>query len=129
MLAALEMGVKGNKWFSLIDKVARLDVHELAWEKVRSNAGGCGVDGVSVECFRKDSQRRLLAVKEQIESGTYYRPSGGDGLLKNMGMFAGRVGVPPAMPGILPGILMQGMGDGFGETPKPAGETPTLPGR
>lgn len=71
MLAALEKGVKGNKWFSLIDKVTRLDVLELAWEKVRSNAGGCGVDGVSVECFGKDSQRRLLAVKEQMERGTY----------------------------------------------------------
>jgi RNA-directed DNA polymerase len=71
MLAALEKGVKGNKWFSLIDKVTRLDVLEQAWEKVRSTAGGSGVDGVSVECFGKDSQRRLLAVKEQIEGGTY----------------------------------------------------------
>ncbi|MGB7365591.1 group II intron reverse transcriptase/maturase [Carnobacterium jeotgali] len=71
MLVALRNGVKGNKWFSLIDKVRRMDVLELAWEKVRSNAGGCGVDGVSVECFGKDSQNRLLAVKEQLERGTY----------------------------------------------------------
>ena len=72
MLTALEEGVKGSKWFSLIDKVARMDVLELAWEKVRSKAGGCGVDGVSVEIFGKESQRRLLAVKEQIERGLYY---------------------------------------------------------
>jgi hypothetical protein len=40
MLAALhERRVKGNKWFSLIDKVTRLDVLEGAWAKVRSNAG------------------------------------------------------------------------------------------
>jgi hypothetical protein len=48
MLAALQRGLKGNKWFSLIDKVARLDVLELAWEKVRRNAGSCGVDGITI---------------------------------------------------------------------------------
>jgi RNA-directed DNA polymerase len=71
MLVALDTGVKGNKWFSLIDKVGRLDVLELAWEKVRSNAGACGVDGITVEAFAKDSPNRLLAVSEQIKRGTY----------------------------------------------------------
>lgn len=71
MLEALENGVKGNKWFSLTDKVGRLDVLELAWSKVSSNAGACGVDGVTVEHFGKDSQRRLLAVKEHINGGSY----------------------------------------------------------
>jgi RNA-directed DNA polymerase len=71
MLAALQEGVKGNKWFSLIDKVGRLDVLELAWAKVQSNAGACGVDGITVERFGKDSQKRLLAVKEQIQRGAY----------------------------------------------------------
>jgi RNA-directed DNA polymerase len=69
--SALQNGVKGNKWFSLIDKVSRLDVLELAWEKVRSNAGACGMDGITVERFAKDSQKRLLAVSEQIKAGTY----------------------------------------------------------
>ncbi len=71
MLAALGNGVKGNKWFSLIDKVQRLDVLELAWEKVRSNGGAAGVDGLSVERFAQNSPRRLLAVKEQLSRGTY----------------------------------------------------------
>jgi RNA-directed DNA polymerase len=71
MLAALETGLKGKKWFSLIDKVARLDVLQLAWEKVRSNAGACGVDGITVGRFSKDSQNRLLAVKKQLEEGSY----------------------------------------------------------
>ena len=39
MLAALERGLKGNKWFSLIDKVRAMGTLELAWEKVKSNAG------------------------------------------------------------------------------------------
>jgi RNA-directed DNA polymerase len=34
MLAALENGVKGGKWFSLIDKVSRLRTLEIAWQKV-----------------------------------------------------------------------------------------------
>lgn len=71
MLNALEKGVKGNKWFTLIDKVRSERTLGIAWEKVRSNAGACGVDGVSVELFAKDSENRLLAVKEQLTEGSY----------------------------------------------------------
>jgi RNA-directed DNA polymerase len=71
MLAALESGANGNKWFSLIDKVSRQDVLEKAWAKVQSNAGACGVDGITVERFGKDSQKRLLAVREHLKEGTY----------------------------------------------------------
>jgi len=71
MLAALDRGLKGNKWFSLIDKVASERTLGLAWEKVLSNAGACGVDGITVERFGKDSQQRLLAVKEHLAKGTY----------------------------------------------------------
>jgi RNA-directed DNA polymerase len=71
MLMALERGLEGNQWFSLIDKVARAETLALAWAKVQSNAGACGVDGTTVERFAKDSQSRLLAVKEHLERGTY----------------------------------------------------------
>ncbi len=71
MLMALERGIRGTKWFSLIDKVGADRTLQLAWEKVSSNAGACGVDGVTVEHFGKDSQTRLLAVKEQINEGSY----------------------------------------------------------
>ncbi len=71
MLAALERGLKGNKWFSLIDKVWSARALELAWEKVRANAGACGVDGITISRFAKDSQSRLLAVNEQLKRGTY----------------------------------------------------------
>jgi len=71
MLAALETGVKGNKWFSLIDKVYAERTLGLAWAKVRSNAGACGVDGITVARFAKDSQTRLLAVKEQLMRSRY----------------------------------------------------------
>jgi RNA-directed DNA polymerase len=71
MLAALERGLKGNKWFSLIDKVWSEGTLELAWEKVRVNAGACGVDGITIDRFAKDSQSRLLAVNEQLKRGAY----------------------------------------------------------
>lgn len=71
MLRTLARGVEGGKWFSLIDKVYADRTLSLAWEKVQANAGGCGVDGISVDRFAKDSESRLLAVKEHLRSGTY----------------------------------------------------------
>ena len=44
MLTALETGVKGGQWFSLMDKVyAPTNLH-AAWTRVRANAGAAGVD-------------------------------------------------------------------------------------
>jgi len=71
MLMALERGVKGNKWFSLIDKVVSERTLGIAWQKVESNAGACGVDNITVGYFAKDSHKRLLAVREQIREGRY----------------------------------------------------------
>ena len=71
MLMALERGVKGGRWFSLNDKIGREETLSLAWEKVETNAGACGVDNITIARFRKDSQTRLLAVKEQLKSRSY----------------------------------------------------------
>ena len=71
MLIALEKGVKGNKWFSLIDKVVSLRTLGIAWQKVQSNAGACGVEGIRVGYFAKDSEKRLLAVNERLKEGIY----------------------------------------------------------
>jgi len=71
MLRTLARGVKGGKWFSLIDKVYSERTLSLAWQKVRSNAGACGVDGITIEAFAKDSEIRLLAVKEHLKGGSY----------------------------------------------------------
>lgn len=71
MLMALERGIKGGVWFSLIDKICAERTLQLAWEQVQSNAGACGVDGISVAHFEKDSQARLLAVKEHLKQGRY----------------------------------------------------------
>jgi RNA-directed DNA polymerase len=51
MLAALQTGVKGGKWHSLIDKVSRLETLRLGWTQVERNAGAAGVDCMSVERY------------------------------------------------------------------------------
>lgn len=71
MLAALERGMKENKWYSLSDKVCADRTLELAWAKVRANAGGCGVDGITVGHFAKDIHIRRLVVKQHLSEGTY----------------------------------------------------------
>ena len=45
MLATLEGGIKGGKWFSLIDKVWKRENLESATKQVLRNKGGAGVDG------------------------------------------------------------------------------------
>ena len=71
MLEALENGVKGGVWFALIDKVWSETTLKQAWERVKSNGGSPGVDGMTVARFNEDSQKRLLAVKEQLKTGSY----------------------------------------------------------
>lgn len=71
MLTALERGVRGNQWFSLIDKVYADRTLELAWEKVQSNAGGSGVDSITIARFAKDCPRGLLDLKEQLRMASY----------------------------------------------------------
>ena len=72
MLAALERGLKGNKWFSLIDKISTERTLQLAWGKVLSNAGAWRAWTASRwDAPKKDSQIRLLAVKEQLKKSTY----------------------------------------------------------
>lgn len=71
MLAALENGVKGGKWFSLIDKVTRLGTLEIAWRKVATNRGSAGVDGQSVERFAQRATQYLQELSQALESGSY----------------------------------------------------------
>ena len=64
MLTALENGVRGGKWFSLIDKVARPANLRAALARVVRNRGAAGVDHVTVRWFdarRAEELRRLEA--------------------------------------------------------------------
>ena len=74
MVSALGNGVKGGKWFSLIDKVVRPATLGAAWQRVARNKGAAGVDGQSVERFAYQSERYLLELHTEVKDGTY-RPS------------------------------------------------------
>ena len=43
MLAALGNGVKGGKWFSLIEKFYERRTLEAAWKRVAANKGAAGI--------------------------------------------------------------------------------------
>ena len=71
MLAALGNGVKGNKWFSLIDKVYRASTLQAAWTQVKANRGAAGIDRQSVEGFAADELVYLGELARDLEQGTY----------------------------------------------------------
>ena len=71
MLAALQNGVKGGKWFSLIDKVYRAETLKAAWQKVKANGGAAGVDGQSVERFAVGAEMYLEELSIALKKGTY----------------------------------------------------------
>src|ERR1700738_2348354 len=54
MLTALEQGVKGGVWFSLIDKVYAERNLRVAATKVAANHGAPGIDHITVEAFSDD---------------------------------------------------------------------------
>lgn len=71
MLSALGNGVKGGKWYSLIDKVYVPATLELAWTKVQANKGAAGVDGQSVERFAAKAEEYLSELATALRDGSY----------------------------------------------------------
>lgn len=71
MLIALENGVKGGKWFSLIDKAYRNSTLEAAWLKVRANKGAAGIDKVTIQKFDIQKVKYLKELELELKMGTY----------------------------------------------------------
>ena len=71
MVSALGNGVKGGKWFSLVDKAIRPTTLEAAWQKVERNKGAAGIDGQSVERFAAVADRYLAELHENLKNGSY----------------------------------------------------------
>jgi len=74
MLTTLEKGVKGGKWFSLIDKVYNPETLLAAFEKVKANKGAPGVDHQTIEMFEQRLHANLERLTKGLREGTY-RPS------------------------------------------------------
>jgi RNA-directed DNA polymerase len=71
MLATLETGVKGGKWFSLIDKVFSAANLASSFSKVAANDGKPGVDHIGVRDFERNLEVNLANIQEQLRSGNY----------------------------------------------------------
>lgn len=71
MVSALENGVKGGRWYSLMDKVYAPATLAAAWARVRANRGAAGVDGVSVERFAARSEAYLAELASALREGSY----------------------------------------------------------
>jgi RNA-directed DNA polymerase len=71
MLEALETGVKGGKWFSLIDKVYRRENLRAAFQEVAANKGAPGVDHVTIEQFKREEETQLERLERTLKDGTY----------------------------------------------------------
>jgi RNA-directed DNA polymerase len=62
MLTALEDGVKGGRWFSVIDKVYARANLESAFQEVKNNGGAAGVDYQTVAKFDKSAVDLIFSV-------------------------------------------------------------------
>jgi RNA-directed DNA polymerase len=71
MLNALEQGVKGGKWFSLIDKVGSKKALRAASAKVVKNEGAPGVDNETVEQFSQKEEENITKISESLKNGSY----------------------------------------------------------
>jgi RNA-directed DNA polymerase len=71
MLTALEDGVKGGRWFSLIDKVWDEQNLRAAFGRVKANKGAAGVDHVSIRGFEERLDENISRVSRQLREGQY----------------------------------------------------------
>lgn len=65
------MGVKGGKWFSLMDKVESRRNLLSAFQRVAANQGAPGIDHVTIEQFEQRLRPNLDRLGQQLREGTY----------------------------------------------------------
>ena len=93
MLSALDNGVKGGVWYSVMDKVYAPATLAAAWTKVQANSGAAGVDRQSIERFAAHADAYLAELSRALRAGDY-RPAAirrveipkGDGGMRPLGI-------------------------------------------
>lgn len=71
MLTALETGVKGGRWYSLMDKVYSKDNLRSAFIKVAANKGSPGIDHQTVKMFETNLETNLDRLSQWLQEGRY----------------------------------------------------------
>ena len=71
MLTALEEGVKGGVWFSLIDKVSAPRVLRWAFAEVAKNGGAAGVDHQTIAMYEQRKEEHTEYLARTLKEGSY----------------------------------------------------------
>ena len=71
MLATLERGIEGGKWYSLIDKVSREGTLRKAAQAVIRNQGAAGVDGQTTERLKAQLETTVALLSRQVREDRY----------------------------------------------------------
>ena len=71
MLATLNKGIKGGKWFSLIDKVWKEENLDSAIGAVIRNKGGAGVDGLQTDKLKEKRVQIRSKLHQQLKDRSY----------------------------------------------------------
>jgi len=71
MLTALETGVKGGTWFSLMDKVYTPRNLRAAFARAKANRGAPGVDHQTIAMIEARLAENVQRLEESLRNGTY----------------------------------------------------------
>ena len=71
MVSALVNGVKGGRWYSLMDKVYAPATLAAAWGEFGAMRGAAGVDGQSIERFAARAEDYLAELAATLREGQY----------------------------------------------------------
>jgi RNA-directed DNA polymerase len=71
MLTALEVGVKGGIWYSLMDKVANPRTLRAAFEDVKKNKGAAGVDHQTIAMMESRLDEEMGRLSKELQTGEY----------------------------------------------------------
>ena len=71
MLAALEEGVKGDRWFTLIDKVHSERSLLAAFQQVAKNDGAPGIDHQSADDWTRQLPEAIWELSDRLKAGEY----------------------------------------------------------
>jgi len=122
MLTALEPGVKGSKWYSLMDKVSALPALRRAFARVKANDGAAGVDQETVAEFEHHLETNLEKLARGLREGSYRPQAIRRHWIRKLGSKEKRpLGIPTVRADCTCAPLAFGMGRNSSSLPPAAG--------
>ena len=108
MLMALEKGVKGGRWYSLMDKVWTENNLMSSWLAVAANDGAAGVDRQSIGAFRAHREQELQRISQELRLDQYERQPARRVWIDKLGSKEKRpLGIPCVRDRVVEGAIRQ----------------------